>query len=389
MAFLRRWDKDALNKAEDDARRAEVRLREAIDLLPEGIVFLDREGRYILWNRRYAETYHASADLFEVGVRFEDSLRVGVARGDYPEALGREEEWLAERLARMADPDERHEQRLADGRWIMIEERKTADGGTIGIRVDITELKQQAEALRIALVRAEAASKAKSDFLSNMSHEIRTPLNGVVGLAGVLANGSLDPKQRSLVETIVASANTLEELLTDLLMYSRLDAGALALDNRPFRLRDVVEETVAHYRPETEAKGLALTVDIQSGDDEERLGDPGRIRQVLSNFLSNAVKFTASGGVAVTLRTEGVAETARQVLEVSDTGIGFDPAETERLFRRFEQADASITRSFGGTGLGLAICRQLVELMGGTIHAEGRPGLGARFSVALALPLAD
>ena len=133
---------EALIAAERQAGLAEERLRVALDALPEGIVFLDPEGRYVLWNQRYAEIYKTSADLFQVGVKLEDTLRVGIARGDYPDAVGHEEAWLAERLSLMANPGERHEQRLADGRWIMIEERKTADGGTIGIRVDITELKQ-------------------------------------------------------------------------------------------------------------------------------------------------------------------------------------------------------------------------------------------------------
>ena len=119
-AFLRRWDKDALERAEDDARRAERRLREALDVLPEGIVVLDHEGRYILWNKRYAEMYHRSADLFEPGRKLEETLRIGVARGDYPDAQGREDDWVAERLALLKNPGVRHEQRIADGRWVMV-----------------------------------------------------------------------------------------------------------------------------------------------------------------------------------------------------------------------------------------------------------------------------
>ena len=140
----------ALEAAEANARKAEERLRMALDTLPEGIVFLDAEGRYILWNKTYAEIYSGSADLFEVGRKLEDTLRIGVARGNYPEAVGREEEWLAQRLSLLANPGVRHEQQLADGRWIMIEERRTPDGGSIGLRVDITELKT-------ALQRADAA----------------------------------------------------------------------------------------------------------------------------------------------------------------------------------------------------------------------------------------
>jgi PAS domain-containing protein len=132
-----------------DARRSSERLHQAIDILPQGIVFLDAEGRYILWNKKYAEIYRASADLFEPGARLEDTIRIGVARGDYPEAVGREEAWIAERLARLYQPGERHEQTLAGGRTILIEERLTEDGGIIGLRVDITELKQREASFRL------------------------------------------------------------------------------------------------------------------------------------------------------------------------------------------------------------------------------------------------
>ena len=385
-AFVRRWDKDALERAEGEARRAERRLRDAIDALPEGIVFLDRQGRYILWNQRYAEIYRTSADLFAVGARLEDTLRVGIARGDYPDAIGREEAWLEQRLSLMANPGVRHEQRLADGRWIMIEERKTADQGTIGIRVDITDMKRQAEALRMALSQAQAAHRAKSDFLANMSHEIRTPLNGVLGLAGVLAESPLSAPQREMARAIIASATALDGLLGDLLVFAQMEAGRLELARERLRLRAVVEEAVAPFRGEAERKGLALVLDLGPEADKPLLGDPARLKQILSNLLSNAVKFTAAGEVRVRLTADGNGAARRQVLEVADTGIGFDPAETERLFLGFEQADSSLTRRFGGAGLGLAICRQLAELMGGAIRAEGRPGRGATFSLDLSLP---
>ncbi len=229
---LGRWlSGDALAAAEADAQAAEARLREAIDLLPEGVVFLDAEGRYRLWNRRYAEIYHRSADLFQPGARLADTLRVGVARGDYPDAVGREEAWLAERLDKLLNPTgERHEQKISDGRWLMIEERRTSDGGVIGLRVDITQMKRQAEALADALHRAEAASRAKTEFLADMSHELRTPLNGVMGLAQALAATRLTPAQAGLVTEILASAGQLDRLANGVLDYGdaarATDAGA-------------------------------------------------------------------------------------------------------------------------------------------------------------------
>jgi CheY-like chemotaxis protein len=220
----------AVAEARDRAELAEARLRDAIDAIPEGVVFLDAEGRYILWNRRYAEIYHRSADLFRPGARLIDTLREGVERGDYPDAIGREEEWLAERREKLATATgERHEQQVADGRWLMIEERRTSDGGVIGLRVDITEMKRQAEALEQALAHAEAAHRVKAEFLSDMSHELRTPLNGVLGLAQALDATALTHDQRALVHDIRAAARQLDRLVTGLLDYGDAD---LAADDR-------------------------------------------------------------------------------------------------------------------------------------------------------------
>ncbi|HEY0647671.1 response regulator [Phenylobacterium sp.] len=234
--FARLFGGRAVADARAHAELAEARLRDAIDAIPEGVVFLDAEGRYVLWNRRYAEIYHRSADLFRPGARLIDTLRVGVARGDYPDAVGREEAWLAAREAKLATATgERHEQQVADGRWLMIEERRTSDGGVIGLRVDITELKRQAEALEQALAHAEAAHRAKAEFLADMSHELRTPLNGVTGLAQALDATELDPGQRALVSDIRAAARQLDRLVSGLLDYGDADLAADAVHTAPDR----------------------------------------------------------------------------------------------------------------------------------------------------------
>ena len=375
----------AIAQAEARASRAESRLREALNVLPEGIVFLDHEGRYVLWNDAYAEIYAKSADLFREGVRMADTLRVGVERGDYPQAIGREEEWLAERMALLDNPGVRHEQRLANGRWILIEERKTHDGGTIGIRIDISDMKAQSEKLEAALKSAQAANQAKSDFLANMSHEIKTPLNGVIGLADVLSRTRLDADQRDILKTIIASAGDLNNLLGDLLDFSKLEAGKVEVDNHDFDLNDTALHCIARFKANAAEKGLELRYAFDLGGVSLVTGDQGRLKQILSNLLSNAVKFTDKGHVSLTVRRDAA---GAAVTEVSDTGLGFDDAKAEKLFGRFEQADASTTRQFGGTGLGLSICRQLCELMGGTISARGRPGEGATFTVILPLPAA-
>jgi CheY-like chemotaxis protein len=230
--WLRRLFGGAVVRAQAEAKLAQDRLRDAIDAIPEGVVFLDAEGRYILWNRRYAEIYHRSADLFRPGARLLDTLREGVRRGDYPDAVGREEEWLAARAAKLAGATgERHEQQVSDGRWLMIEERRTRDGGVIGLRVDITELKRQAEALEHALAHAEAAHRAKAEFLADMSHELRTPLNGVLGLAQALEVTDLDPGQQALVTDIRRAARELDRLVSGLLDYG--DADLAPEDHAP------------------------------------------------------------------------------------------------------------------------------------------------------------
>ncbi|MBW8815684.1 MAG: response regulator [Caulobacterales bacterium] len=245
--------------ADTRARLAEERLRDVIDAIPEGVVFLDPEGRYILWNRRYAEIYHRSADLFRPGARLIDTLREGVARGDYPDAIGREDAWLADRAAKLAAATgARHEQQVADGRWLMIEERRTSEGGVIGLRVDITELKRQAEALEQALAHAEAAHRAKAEFLADMSHELRTPLNGVTGLAQALDASELDPGQRALVADIRAAARQLDRLVNGLLDYGDAD---LAPDERPVPAPDRPLRILAADDNPTNRKVIALMLE--------------------------------------------------------------------------------------------------------------------------------
>jgi signal transduction histidine kinase len=385
-AALNPWG--ALARAKAEAHVAERRLREALDALPTGVVFLDAELRYILWNKAYADIYHRSADLFRAGRPLSETLRIGVERGDYPAAIGREEAWLAERIALLSQPTgERHEQQIRDGRWVMIEERRTGEGGVIGVRVDITELKAQAAALQVALHRAEAGGRAKAEFLANMSHELKTPLNGVIGLAEVLARSPLSAPQKQLVGEVLASAGRLRVLLGDVLDFNALEAGQVKAARLPFSPAGVVRRAVDAIRPAAQAKGLALTVTLNECAETEAVGDPDHLGQVLDHLLDNAVKFTAAGGVTLSLSTDRIGEQGDDNwrFEVTDTGVGLDPATAERLFASFEVADPSTTRAHGGAGLGLAICRRLAGLMGGRIEVDGEPGKGARF--ALIVPL--
>jgi CheY-like chemotaxis protein len=228
---------------------------------------------------------------------------------------------------------------------------------------------------------AEAANRAKSDFLATMSHEIRTPLNGVLGMAQAMERDLLAPMQRERLKVIRQSGAALMALMDDLLDLSRIDAGRLTLETHDFDLRAEVAAAHAAFAAEAEGKGLAYPLEVDPAVNGLWRGDSNRVRQILSNLISNAVKFTHAGEVAVRL-----AKSASGIrLEVADTGIGIAPDRVTRLFEKFVQADASATRAYGGTGLGLAICQELCRAMGGAITVGSAPGSGSTF--ALELPL--
>ena len=233
---------------------------------------------------------------------------------------------------------------------------------------------------------AQAANKAKSEFLANMSHEIRTPLNGVMGIAGALAKTPLSRHQADMVELIETSAQTLEALLTDILDLARIEAGRMEIRPEPFDMATSVGACAALFEASAQAKGLKLTVEIEPYAQGAFEGDGPRIRQILTNLLGNAVKFTAQGEVRLTVAARRDETTTHLTFTVADTGIGFDEATHRRLFGRFQQADGSITRQYGGTGLGLAISRSLAEAMGGELSASAVAGQGATFVLTLELP---
>ncbi|MEO8114130.1 MAG: ATP-binding protein, partial [Phenylobacterium sp.] len=253
---------------------------------------------------------------------------------------------------------------------------------TVFIAALVSTLNKESQALRAALEAAEAASHAKSDFLAMASHEIRTPLNGVLGMAQALEHDTLSPVQRDRVSVIRQSGEALLEVLNDILDLAKIEAGKLELEVAPFDLEAVTRIAHLAFRPLAEEKGVGFGLSFDEAARGIHDGDAARVRQVLTNLISNALKFTEAGQVevAVTAQAGGVR------LAVSDTGPGVAADRIEHLFDRFAQADASITRRFGGTGLGLAICRDLCEAMGGAIRVESELGQGSRFIVDLPLP---
>jgi signal transduction histidine kinase len=269
----------------------------------------------------------------------------------------------------------------------------------VSVFVDLFRMTQQVRAQaeeRIALAReqaarleAERANRAKSEFLANISHELRTPMNAIIGMTDLAREEPVSATVKEYLETVSGSAHTLLALLNDILDLSKLESGKLELESVPFSLRDVIEELSQAFRVLAVEKGLAYHWSVQNAIPDRLVGDPLRIKQILSNFLSNAIKFTEKGGIAIDVEATSITDkTVVLRFCVSDTGIGIAIEDQHRIFSPFTQADASITREFGGTGLGLAICADLIRAMGGTHAVQSARNAGSKFYFRVGLPVA-
>ncbi len=369
---------------------AEMRIWAAIETIPDGFVLFDREERLLAFNHRYREMFPDSAEAMVLGASFEDLLRHGLRNGHVAEAVGREEDWLAERLDQMRHANGVSECQLSDGRWIEEHDHRTPDGGRVGVRRDITALREQQAALETARAEAEAANRAKSAFLANMSHEIRTPMNGVVGMAELLCDTPLSEEQRLFAETIRSSGEALLVIINDILDYSKLEAERMTLFPEPFDLERTIHEVTMLLQPRAREKGIDLMIDFDMFLPTRFVGDPGRLRQVLTNLIGNAVKFTDQGHVLI--RVVGLEDQpgCQQLhVTVEDTGIGIAPENLDHIFGEFNQVETQSNRKFEGTGLGLAITQRLIERMEGAVWVDSEMGKGSCFGFRLSLPIAE
>jgi signal transduction histidine kinase/DNA-binding response OmpR family regulator len=374
-----------------DAERARARavLESAIETMPDGFVMFDADDRLVICNHRYRDLYSVSAPFIVPGALFEDIIREGARLGQYPQAGDDHERFIAGICAWHRSNQPSMERLLPDGRWILVTERRTPDGGTVGIRTDITALKHAMTDLAQARDAAAAATEAKSRFLARMSHELRTPLNGVLGLAQALARDPrLSGEQQAQARTLETAGRHLVAVANDVLDLAKVEAGRLDLKLAPAGLRDVLESCATLIRPAAEDKHVRLTVLHDPELPPAVQVDRTRMQQLLLNLLSNAVKFTPPNGAVelIAQRLPDIDAEGRVLvrLEVRDSGPGVPEEQRRAVFGDFVQLDSG--SRMGGTGLGLAIAAGIAGQMDGRIGCGANPiGQGAMFWVEVPL----
>ena len=382
--------KGDLERAHSVARIAQRRLWDALETIRDGFAVFDSDLRLVVANRAYLSFFKGEIAVVP-GVSYDAVLRLIAAHG-MVEMHGRDVlDWHHEMVARIRSPQiPSHVLRTADGRHIKLIDRWAAAGDLVCLAQDITPTITREAELEEARRKAEAASRAKSAFLANMSHEIRTPMNGVVSMAELLAETDLTEDQRLFAETIRSSGDALLTIINDVLDYSKIEAERLRLYPEVFDLERCLHEVMMLLRPSAQEKGVKLLIDYDLFLPTRFIADPGRMRQIVTNLLGNAVKFTAAGHVLV--RVVGFEKAdGRYELHVSveDTGIGIAPEHVEQVFGEFNQVESDANRRFEGTGLGLAITRRLVELMDGTVWVDSEPGRGSCFGFRVVVPIAE
>jgi len=394
--------------AETIAEESRHRLIDAIEGLSQGFLLFDKDDCFVMSNTHFIEMFPGWGSVLQPGITYEEGMRLAHDRGLIEPKGDQFDAWLQRTMAWHVAGSKSSESQLKDGRWIQSIDHRTSDGGAVSLRTDITafksvqaelehkladvqairrDLEQQKQELvatsadlRSARDAAEAANRAKSDFLAIMSHEIRTPLSGMVGMVDLLRGTPLTEEQQRYTVLANESADLLLEVINDILDFSKLEAGRLQSECIDFDLPHLIEGVASVMGEKAKTRNLELRSSAASDLPTYLRGDPIRVRQVLLNLVANAIKFTEHGSIQIDATYREATDGAVVLrVEVVDSGIGMTPEVQAHVFDAFVQADTSISRKYGGSGLGLAICRQLCAMMGGAIGVESTAGEGSRF----------
>lgn len=380
-------DNTVAKQAQEEIAQTRTLLYNAIEALEVGFIMYDAQDRLVICNQKFRDIYAEIADVFEPGTPYME-----VMQAYYRSSLGGidrtlpEPQWLSHRAAWRRNLNEGSHTYEAEigGRWLRVDDTRTAHGTTVSLRTDVTALKQMTLELMHAKDVAEAASRTKSEFLANMSHEIRTPMNGIIGMTDLALEVAANDEQKEYLQLVKSSAASLLVIVNDILDFSKMEAGKLHIEAIPFSLRSTLHDCLKPLAMKAHEKSLELLCTVDPDVADQLSGDPGRLRQLLINLVGNAIKFTASGEVGVHASAQAIdADRALLHIAVRDTGIGIPADKQQLIFDAFSQADTSTTRRYGGTGLGLAICAHLCELMGGRIWVDSEPGRGSTFHFTL------
>ena len=370
---------------------AERRLWDSIETIEDGFAVFDMDDCMVSANHAYLAAFDGLEEV-RPGVSYVRIVQLLVEEGIVDTEGLPPMEWRDSMLNRWhTDPIEPRVMRLWNGAYIKLVDRRARDGDTVSLALNITDTIRHEAELKDARTKAEAANRAKSAFLANMSHEIRTPMNGVVGMADLLSDTDLDEEQQLYAETIKNSGEALLVIINDVLDYSKIEADKLTLNTAPFDLEQCIHEIVMLLQPSLQDKSIEVLVDFDMFLPTQYIGDAGRMRQILTNLIGNAVKFTHEGHVII--RVVGLeadqAGMTRVHVSIEDTGIGIAADMIDHVFGEFNQVEDDRNRQYEGTGLGLAITKQLIELMGGEIWVDSVEGKGSCFGFHITLPVSE